>query len=292
MIQEQLLTALCKLLQEVSSEERLAAFRGFKHGRSPQECSYLDAGFDLFLLGLTSGAQMQRPAVVALIHGIRTAATWQEKVRGRLDQSGGVIVVPIGYGYLDVIRFLGFGRRAPIDRVTSELRDLQRLYPGCELVVMAHSFGTYIVSKILREAVDIRISRLLLCGSIIPASYRWDRLSHEFMPDTLVNEVGTKDFWPVLAKAVSFGYGVSGSFGFKSARVFDRYFAYGHSDFFTDEHIDRYWKPFVYQGTVVRSPFDVDRPTPPFWLGLVSVFPLVKLIMLAIIALTIMLLIR
>ncbi|WP_442776344.1 hypothetical protein [Sphaerotilus montanus] len=270
---EDLLRSLNELMRQTNAEERLSAFRGYKHGRPKCEHSILDAAFDLYI----SGVLVTREIVVALVHGIRTSANWQEKVRESFCGENNVKVYPIGYGYFDVFRFIGPLRSEPIKRVRDELRDLRRIHPECDLVVVAHSFGTYIISKILSNSPDIRISRILLCGSIIPEDYRWNNISLPLNQNTLINEVGTKDYWPVVARVVSLGYGGSGSFGFKTARVLDRYFDYGHSDFFTKEHFDNFWRPFILDGKVVRSPWDSQRPTPSMWLSFLGGVPMVKL---------------
>ncbi len=282
MAPDQLLLKLKALLDGTPQNEVLAAFRGFKAAHPIEQHGVLDVGFDLFLAGSLIVTTAERLIVVALVHGIRTAAGWQEKARAALQVEGKVKVVPIGYGYQDVVRFLGPFRRHAIDRVEHELRDLQRLHSNSDLVVMAHSFGTYIISKILRQSPDIRIRRLLLCGSIIPVNYRWDQLAHEFTDKNCVNEVGTRDFWPVFARVASFGYGSSGSFGFKTARVWDRFFDYAHSDFFTDEHLSKYWQPFILSGQVVESPWDSKRPTPSWALSVLGGIPMVKGILLSI----------
>jgi pimeloyl-ACP methyl ester carboxylesterase len=275
MAADDLLRSLKILLDGTAPKDALAAFRGFKAAHPADQHDLLDAGFDLFALGQLVLAA-ERLIVVALIHGIRTAASWQEKARQALAVEGKVVVAPIGYGYQDVIRFLGPWRKAAIAKVKQELRDLQRIHKDSELVVMAHSFGTYIVSKILKDAPDIRIKRLLLCGSIIPIAYRWDSLSHEFTNQTCVNEVGTRDIWPVFARVASFGYGESGSFGFKTSRVWDRFFDYGHSDFFTDDHFKTFWQPFILKGQVVASPWDSKRPAPSWLVSVLGGVPMVK----------------
>lgn len=282
MTPDDLLRKLKVLLDGASQNEALAAFRGFKAAHSVEQHGLLDAGFDLFLAGSLIIATAERLIVVALIHGIRTTAGWQEKARAALQVEGKVKVVPIGYGYQDVVRFIGPWRSSAIARVEQELRDLRRLHSDSDLVVMAHSFGTYIVSRILHQSPDIRIKRLLLCGSIIPSDYRWDQLPHEFTDKHVVNEVGTRDFWPVFARVASFGYGGSGSFGFKTARVWDRFFDYGHSDFFTDDHLDKYWRPFILSGQVVESPWDLSRPTSPWLLSVLGGIPWVKGVLLTI----------
>lgn len=282
MTAEDLLRGLKALLDRTAPNEALAVFRGFKAAHTADQHALLDAGFDLFALGKLIVAA-ERLIVVALIHGIRTTAGWQEMAREALAVEGKVVVSPIGYGYQDVIRFLGPWRKTAIAKVEHELRDMQRLNKDSDLVVMAHSFGTYIVSKILKNAPDIRIKRLLLCGSIIPTAYRWDSLPHEFTNQTCVNEVGTRDIWPVFARVASFGYGESGSFGFKTSRVWDRFFDYGHSDFFTDVHFKTFWQPFILKGQVVASPWDSKRPTPSWLVSVLGGIPMVKgLLLLAV----------
>src|SRR5262245_6668168 len=44
--------------------------------------------------------------IVILIHGIRTAAEWQEMMRHRLRDALGVEVKPVRYGYFDIFSFL------------------------------------------------------------------------------------------------------------------------------------------------------------------------------------------
>lgn len=282
MATDDLLRRLKAVLDSTPPKDALAAFRGFKAAHPAEHHSLLDAGFDLFAAGQLVVAA-ERLIVVALIHGIRTAAGWQELAREALAVNGKVVVSPIGYGYLDVIRFLGPWRKKAIAKVEHELRDIQRLYKDSDLVVMAHSFGTYIVSNILKDSPDIRIKRLLLCGSIIPPAYRWDSLPHEFTNQTCINEVGTRDIWPVFARVASFGYGASGSFGFKTSRVWDRFFDYRHSDFFTDVHFKTFWKPFILEGHVVASPWDAKRPTPSWLISVLGGVPMVKgLLLLAI----------
>lgn len=275
MMPEELLRSLHELIETTPQAELMASYRGFKFSHTPEEQLILDAGFDLYLSGISLQSNSRRLAL-ALIHGIRTTGVWQEKVRFWLQDQDGVEILPVGYEFFDVIRFLGPWRKAPIERVKTQLRDIQQLYPNHDLIVVAHSFGTYIVATILSEAPDIKISRLLLCGSIIPSGFRWDRLPNQFTQQRLVNEVGTKDWWPVLARLGSWGYGCSGSFGFKSTRVLDRYFDYGHSDFFTEEHFSRFWRPFVIKGEVVHSPWDSQRPPQSWFMSALGSVPMMN----------------
>lgn len=219
--------------------------------------------------------------VVILLHGMLTEAVWQNQVASEIRRASAATVYSIGYGWFDVIRFwFPFGTRArPLATVLRELRDVQRRHPDCELVVIAHSFSTHLVSQILMEHKDVQITRLLLCGSIIPIDYRWDQAASAAL--NIVNEVGTKDFWPVIARVTSWGYGCSGTMGFKTNRVSDRYFDYDHSGFFAKEHVEQFWLPFVLSGAVLASPWSDIRPTPSLLLSVCGALPQIKLVLIA-----------
>ncbi len=274
---------LSEALGSVSPEERFTVFKAFKLALPAELHEAVDVAFDFFTYGMQSRVAAVRKIVVALVHGIRTDGGWQEKARQALQKEGEVSVVPLGFEFYDVVRFLGPWREEPISRIERKLRDLPRLYPDHDLVIIAHSFGTYIISKILQRAPDIRVLRLLLCGSIISAKYKWDSLPHEKL--SCVNDVGTRDVWPVFARVFSFDYGCSGSFGFKDPRVIDRYFNYGHSDFFANDHYERFWRPFVWRGEIAASPWDLERPTTPWLLSALGGVPFVKVILLVVVAL-------
>ena len=127
-------------------------------------------------------------------------------------------------------------------------------------MVIAHSFGSYIVSRILRSERGMQCERIILCGSIVPRHFQWAEFARSMSKDSIINDVGTADFYPVLATFASVGYGSSGHLGFQTARVTDRYFPYGHSDFFNAEHVRRFWRPFITDGRIETSAWDVKKP--------------------------------
>src|SRR6266446_2881222 len=107
--------------------------------------------------------------VILLIHGIRTQAEWQGLVQQALQKQGSapgddIKVVPLGYEYFDVFRFLCpfWTRRKAIERMHEKIRDAIDVYPGRPVSIVAHSFGTYLVVKILESHPDIGIERLVL----------------------------------------------------------------------------------------------------------------------------------
>ncbi|UCV28410.1 alpha/beta hydrolase [Ferribacterium limneticum] len=223
-----------------------------------------------FTLGQSNTSQNQ---IVILIHGIRTNAAWQERVAQELSQTSNIKVFPVGYGYFDAIRFWFpfYFRNKPIERVLREIRGIVAANRTAKIAVVAHSFGTYIVSRILAEQPDIIINRLLLCGSIINDEYRWDLLPK--IPPSVLNDVGTDDLWPVAAKVSTWGFGSSGTFGFKTYNVQDRFHKLGHSDFFSLNHIRQYWLPYILSGQIVKSSWGAERPPASTAVSVLSIAP-------------------
>lgn len=210
--------------------------------------------------------------IVVLIHGIRTHAEWQERLKGLLATHN-IKAYPIGYGFYDVLRFLCpfLTRRRPQERVARELRSVRVNHPAAEISVVAHSFGTYVVTEVLADATDIRLHRLLLCGSVVPTNYRWDKIRSR-VTGAILNDAGVKDIWPALSK-MTWGYGPSGTVGFKTADVEDRFHWCGHSGFFEDDHMESYWIPFLKDGQVV-PPKGGRRHATPWYISIFCRLPL------------------
>jgi alpha/beta hydrolase fold. len=153
--------------------------------------------------------------LVIVVHGIRTRAEWFSHFR-ELVESDGSIFVPAGYEFFDAFRFLCplWTRRRPVRIVLEKIRDALNLHRGrySEVVMVGHSFGTYIICQVLRNYPDIRADRLLFCGGVVKATFGWPHLPNR--PAHVLNEVGSRDIWPVLAKSATWGFGSTGTFGF------------------------------------------------------------------------------
>lgn len=218
-----------------------------------------------------------RPILLLLVHGIRTDAAWQTAIRSVLRGNAHVKVVPIKYGYLDLVRFWSplFTRHPAIARVNTQLQSAIDEHPGHDVVVIAHSFGTYAISEILKSNRLIRINRLLLCGSIIPKDYDWDAVERLFvvppgksLRDVIINDCGCRDVWPVLAQSTTFGYGSSGTYGFGASQVTDRFHDTSHSGLFVPALIGEFWTPFVLRRDIAESRFETSGVSWPAWLKL------------------------
>jgi pimeloyl-ACP methyl ester carboxylesterase len=213
--------------------------------------------------------------LVLLIHGIRTDATWQEKVAAELNLLPGIEAQPIGYGVFDVFRFwFPFLRTLVLRKIANKIRHatVRHRDSGAKVSVIAHSFGTYSVFRLLNELGDFRFHRVILCGSIVSDNYPWQFVEPR-VEEPIINDCGTRDIWPPAAKALSWGYGATGTFGFKSAGIRDRFHDIDHSGFFDDDFVRTYWVPFIERGDFVPSPWTARRPNCPYCVKFLAWFP-------------------
>lgn len=235
--------------------------------------------------------------IVLLLHGIRTQAEWVSKAASILNAECNITAKPIKYGYFDLVRFLlpiPYFRNKAIERIASLINDAFSGNPK-HVSIIAHSFGTYILSRILQQNPYIRFHRTILCGGIIPEHYEWANVTHKLETDTekhwhAINDCGMRDIWPVMAKTATWGFGPSGRFGFGHTRVKDRYFNFGHSDFFQENFIIKYWVPYLCHGTIVEG--NLDRATTPLWASLITIIQIKYLALLLLVAVFISLIIH
>ena len=208
-----------------------------------------------------TGDEKEDRHVVLLIHGIRTQGEWADRVRNIFAEHPSITETkPVRYGFLDVLRFLVPGplfKRKPFDVVFDAILGEQFDNSGTQVSVIAHSFGAYIVAKILQKRPYVRLFRLLLCGSVLTESFPWRQINTDQLNSSgnwrAVNDCGEKDIWPILAKNVSVEYGSSGRLGFGNSIVRDRFFSKKHSEFFLEKHIRDYWLPYISDGIIIES---------------------------------------
>lgn len=226
------------------------------------------------VISKTANPTLKPNHIVMLVHGIRTNAEWQGVAVKELSPHCRR-VVPIRYGFFDVISFwfpvTFLFRWMPIRKVRDELRALIANNPTAHISVVAHSFGTYIIAKVLKKHFDIKLFRLVLCGAIVPAKYDWLRLPNK-PRGGLMNDVGLSDRLPIMAEISTWGYGPTGTYGFGTGEVHDNFHECGHSGFFTAEHLKNYWIPFLFGGTFILSPANETRKQPAYGWELLRLF--------------------
>ncbi len=101
-------------------------------------------------------------------------------------------------------------RERPVARIKSVIENAIAANKNAEVTIIAHSFGTWMVSRILHDDTNIAIDRLILCGAIVPSDFRWDRVLKINLggrKNAIVNEYSPLDVWPLTAKVMTYGYG-------------------------------------------------------------------------------------
>lgn len=196
--------------------------------------------------------------VVVLIHGIRDWGSWHQTIMESLESDLITVTGPT-YGYFNLFRFLApldFSKQ-PKDRVLNCIRDAQSAYPGARVSIIAHSFGSHLITSILADNPDIRVYRIILCGAVVKQDFRWAKISGQIGDEGvldkrqyIINDCGDADKWPALAASAGWRYGNSGTDGFKDPFVTDRFHKGDHSLFFKHKFVEKYWKPFINDGCI------------------------------------------
>jgi len=210
--------------------------------------------------------------VVLIFHGIRDRAAWGQDIIEALAKPGRVVeVVPYGRVGLPLfmcpIPFVWLYRR----KVSKALRNSFRYFPQATTSIIAHSFGTFNVARALSREKELKIERLILCGSIVKREFDWMDIANCFasrdLRQRIVNDVGASDPWPVVANAFSYYYGDSGTYGSQTL-IKDRFHKGSHSAFLDKAFAKKYWRPFLEDGTIKQpASFDLakERQQLPYW---------------------------
>lgn len=217
--------------------------------------------------GTSVNPNFGRPAdeiehVILLVHGIRDIGAWQKKVSSQLLQEG-TTVEQVRYGLYPAIRFLcplNLSNGA-VNRVLKQLRDLKAQYPKAKVSVIAHSFGTYVTLRALEKGTELRIWKLVFCGSVADDQYQFQGIAHRIgegmgegkrpTRDFILNDCGTGDALPVIGAAFGFYYGMAGATGFVEGFVTNRFHRAidgqkgGHSLYFHPRFVKTHWRPFL-----------------------------------------------
>jgi serine/threonine-protein kinase len=157
------------------------------------------------------------------------------------------------FGYFSILRFLlPLARSAKVKwfrriyREETQDRDVP-LADGQYPSIVAHSFGTYILGNALLKYDWLTFNKVILCGSILPQDFPWDKLIERGQVQAVRNEYGMKDIWTGLVRWFVAGTGPSGRRGFKCShkRVEQEEFVYDHSEYFDKGHMEAKWLPFL-----------------------------------------------
>ena len=237
------------------------------------------------LPGGTATVNSERKHILVFLHGMNTYADWQEMLSEPIRNLTNLTPLPLGYGNVHPIKFLlPFPyRQSRLKIVHRELNALREDNAEADISIVAHSFGTHLLTKTLLKSPSLKLKHVILCGSIIDSDFNWNALKTQFC-SPIVNDIGMRDPWPSLAKGWSLGYGDSGSFGFKKGRTIDRFFDLDHSGFLNYDHAKEFWLPLLVDGRVVPSPANTGIRKLSCWQSEVRRFTLFHLTLILLLA--------
>ena len=216
--------------------------------------------------------------VVLLVHGIRDVSGWQERAADLLKKRG-LHAIPVTFGYYDVVSFLSPVNpgNAAYATFLQQFARAREQHPQAIVSIVAHSFGTFLVGRLLKEHPQPRVGRIILCGSVLPEDFDWSEYVDRYGVDVdtrpaVLNECGSADKWPVYAQIGSRRYGAAGRYGFQQyADLAQRWFDGGHSLFLKRAHMDNVWGLFLTDATLPTG--TATRPPPSWWERILHTLP-------------------
>lgn len=207
---------------------------------------------------------------VMSVHGIRTHGRWQKELADQLSKRS-YSVDTFDYNDFSIGRFLLAGeRKKKVEQFREwyfdKLRGIDPRRRGVRPSIVAHSFGTYILGECLLKHADVKFDKIILCGSILPPSFAWNEILERNQVWRIRNDYGLKDIWVKLVGWLVPDTGASGARGFEfvSPAVTQAFFKrHEHSDYFSANHINNFWIPFIEEPSLSYEIVNGSRITSP-----------------------------
>lgn len=179
------------------------------------------------------------------VHGMNTYGQWQQDFTWLLAKAYGYSIPSFiyKYGRLLVSPFLVTRQKHYVSRLAADLRsrieEMAGTSYGTRADVIAHSFGTLLVARVLCDNPDLKVGRVVLTGSIIPPEFDWAELMQRDQVEGVLCHSGGRDAWVRLAPYFIPGSGPSGAYGFRQTDTVRHLHSptYAHSDFFEPDHL-------------------------------------------------------
>ena len=201
----------------------------------------------------------KRRGVLVVVHGINTNAAWLSNLIPAAN-SQGWIVAPFIYNNPVSLLFTANQR----DKVIEDFRDfiykISRKYEAAFVSVLAHSFGTYIVTRYVEGFsseiyLPVRLENIVFTGSIINPEYDWSRwipdkvgrvLNIVAMGDDAVKFMPKGDWKSVVGIDKLCGKAAIDGFTNISSNVINRPIEIlNHSNIFKDDFIEQILLPYL-----------------------------------------------
>lgn len=187
------------------------------------------------------------------IHGIRTYGKWQRSLEGAIRKySRDFESIEMKYGFFDLLSFsIPYLRDRKADKIAQRLITIFNKNSNKSIYIVAHSYGTYILSRALSgKEFNGKIRRTILCGSPLQHGANIDHIVSK--SNLTINECGVSDYVLIIARSLLIGMGDAGRVGFSRENGKDfvnRYHVGGHSLYFTEfeqpTFYEQYWIPLL-----------------------------------------------
>lgn len=209
-----------------------------------------------YLIYFRDGERSRDVKWILSLHGMNTSGRWQQEFSWFLQNLYGysIPVAIYKYGNIKLSPLLAFRHRTYLKRLVRNIHRFQNKFEQEQQKkpdVIAHSFGTLLLAKVLMENEDIKVGRVILTGSIIPPDFAWRPLIERGQVEGVLCHHSRKDFPVKIAHWFIPGSGPSGVYGFNNKKnvihIEEKQFS--HSDYFEDEHLAnqviKKWTPFL-----------------------------------------------
>ena len=189
---------------------------------------------------------LKHERVVMSLHGIRTRGVWQKDLVPELARAG-FIPYALDYDNFGALKLL---LSSSLDKQVEWLLgqyDTIVAETGCERPsVVAHSFGTLQVARLIAQHKHVQFDKVILAASIAKLDYPWVEALDARRVHWVLNEFGGRDVWPRVAQRVVPNAGESGSSGFAAThralhQIYNEH--HRHSDYFSKGNFSRHWVP-------------------------------------------------
>ncbi len=197
--------------------------------------------------------EQEKSKIVISLHGIRTVGSWQNIFSTYiLERTENIDYHSFKYGFFGIFFFIfPFIRILHSKKFISKIEYVINNNQDKEIYIFAHSYGTYIISKLLEKNTKIKINTLFLCGSVLPSNYDINKKFADRV-DKVINDCGINDIVLIINKIFIPFLGDAGRIGFSGVnnkKLINRFFKGGHSLYFKNHNnknfMENYWIPYL-----------------------------------------------
>ncbi|PNM26781.1 hypothetical protein A6J66_023100 [Yersinia enterocolitica] len=192
---------------------------------------------------------------IVTVHGIRTFGNWQETLANEIrtiNVDKKVSHLCFKVAFTNTARFfVPYLRRKVVEKFKLDFEQWLDKNRTRRIVCFAHSFGTYVLIKGIESIEDKtklkNLDLIVLAGSVLRRDNDFCSLQNSINVK-IINDCAVNDIPLLFSEALVPGAGMGGRLGFKGLhhnKIMNRFFVGGHSSFFENGFMDKYWIPLL-----------------------------------------------